>query len=363
MAISFGEGKENTTNDLLTKLYIDSAKWKLGGAKNVNEARSFYLSLEDGAILIFQIVFTNIASDWFQVNAHYIPPLEENTTSGNGEKEKHEEKICKNWIDHSDSVNKFWAKVSKDRLGVEVGSNFLKMDPESNKISLKLKCSKMRFELELDDQIGLMTVSDGCIKMGDEGNILISFLPNITGKGKLKLKATEEKEVKVRGFGVYQWQGVKLQKCASKCTLGWFQDETTQAFSLKYQGTKKQNFETAGMSIAVQDNQVKVASKESNLELTGGEGVKRSGEMKIAGKDKESREITMETEGDEMYQVTKIKILDKLPFLVRKIVQALVANPTVNHYECTDVKFMVNGEKEGENGRFLLEEAIISKEK
>ena len=88
MGFEFGEGKENTTNDLLTKLYIDSAKWKLGGAKNVNEARCFYLSLEDGAILIFQIVFTNIASDWFQVNAHYIPPPEKKTTASKEEKEK-----------------------------------------------------------------------------------------------------------------------------------------------------------------------------------------------------------------------------------------------------------------------------------
>jgi hypothetical protein len=86
MGFEFGEGKENTTKDLLTKLYIDSAKWKLSGAKNVNEARCFYLSLEDGSILIFQIAFTNIASDWFQVNAHYIPPPEKKSHRKQGRK-------------------------------------------------------------------------------------------------------------------------------------------------------------------------------------------------------------------------------------------------------------------------------------
>jgi hypothetical protein len=363
MAITFGEGKDNTTNELLTKLYIDSAKWKLSGAKDVNEARCFYLSLEDGATLIFQVAYTNVASEWFQVNAHYIPPPEKKETSNKEEKEKHEVNIRKNWIDHSDNVNKFWVKLSKDRLGVEIGSNFLKIDPDTGNISIKLKCSKMHFELSLADEIGLMTVSDGCIKFQDEGNIRLSFLPNLKGQGKFKLKGQEEKEIKVRGFCILQWQGLKLQRCASRCNLGWFQSETTQAISLKYLGTKKQDFESAGMSIAVQDNQVKIASKDPELDIIdGSDTAHRTGKMKISGKDKEEREITMETKADEMYQVTKIKVLDKVPFVMRKIIQTLVANPVIFHYKATDAKEFIN-EEEGETGRFMFEESIIDKGK
>ena len=177
----------------------------------------------------------------------------------------------------------------------------------------------MRFELELSDPIGLVTVSDGCIKIEEEGNIRISFLPNVTGTGKLKLKDKEEKEIKAKGFGIFQWQGIKIQKCVSRCSLGWFQSDSAQAFTLKYLGTKKTNFDEAGMSIAVQDGQITMATKESNLELADGESNKRSGKMKIAGKDKNNREVTMETDADEMYQVTKIKILDKLPFYCAKL--------------------------------------------
>lgn len=342
------EGLENTTNSLLTKLDISSAAWKLGGANDVTEARSFYLHLDDGSTLIFQIAFTNVAwpSDWFQVNAHYLASGQRSVDD-------------KGRIEHCDNVNRFWAKVSKDKLSVEASSGSIQIKSRQD-IRIKLKCGKLFFDIVLGDQIGLVTLGDGCIHIPDEGHIHTAFLPCLKGEGVFKVKDEQERRVKVRGMAVLQWHGVKLHRCASQLALGWYESETTQIITMQMQGTKRQDLQRLSLNIMVRDEKIVLACLDCHLE-TDELAIDHRAGMRLLGKDLEGNEVTLETKADELSQLTQIKVMEKVPFLVRKVIQTFMPNPVVSHYKSSSTRLVSNGNVLTE-GVFLLEESIIHKQ-
>lgn len=342
------EGLENTTNSLLTKLDISAAAWKLGGANDVTEARSFYLHLDDGSTLIFQIAFTNVAwpSDWFQVNAHYL-------ASGQRSVED------KGRIEHCDNVNRFWAKISKDKLSVEASSGSIRIK-STQEIRIKLKCGKLAFDLVLGDQIGLVTLGDGCIHIPEEGHIHTSFFPCLRGEGSFRVRDEQMRKVTVRGMGILQWHGVKLHRCASQLALGWYESETFQIITMQIQGSTRQDYECLSLNIMVKGEKIVLACLECHLE-TEELAIDRKVGMRLLGKDLDGNEVILEAKVDELTQLTRIKVMEKVPFLVRKVIQAFMPNPVISHYKSSSARLVSNGKVLTE-GIFLLEESIIHKQ-
>jgi hypothetical protein len=341
------EGLDNSTTTLLTRLDIEAAAWKLGGAENVTEAKSFYLQLDDGSTLIYQIAFTNVAwpTDWFQVNAHYLPAgLSSLDDKGS--------------IEHSDNVSRFWAKLSKDKLSVEASSGSININTEQD-IRLKLKCGKLRFDLVIEESIGLITLGDGCIYIPEEGHIHMSFLPSLKGEGTIRIKDGKDQSVRVRGMAVIQWQGVKVHRCASKWTLGWYLSENSQIITMQMQGSKKQEYHKVSLNIVAQNGVILLATIDCHMEANSASLDRKVG-MKLLGQDSDGKEVILEARVDELSQLTRIKVLDNVPFLVRKVLQAFMPNPTVSHYKSSSAKILRDGQVVTE-GVFLLEESIIHK--
>ena len=341
------EGLENATGALFTKLDLTDAAWKLGGASNVTEAKSFYLQLDDGSTLIYQIAFTNVAwpTDWFQVNAHYLPASLHSVDD-------------KGRIEHCDNVSKFWAKITKDKLGVDASTGSIHIKCEQD-IRLKLKCGKIRFEINLADSVGLVTLGDGCINVPKEGQVRIFFLPNLKGEGTLKIKDKAEQKIRVKGIGIIQWQGIKVHRYASKWTLGWFQSPEIQIISMQLQGTKRLEHQKLRLNLVVQDGKINVASIEGNLESKEITATHKA-EMMIKGKDVDGKDVVLEVREDALKQLTRIKVLDNVPFLVRKVLQAFMSSPVISHFESTSATLLRDGGQIA-NGSVLLEESIILK--
>lgn len=340
----FGNDLENTTSSLLRNLEFEKCAWRLGGASNVTEAKSFYLSMDDGSTLIFQIAFTNIAwpSNWFQVNSHYLP------FSLNSLQDK-------SIIAHCDNVSPIWVKISKDKMSIAASSGTMHLNTLAD-IRIKLKCGKMKFDFVLEECIGLVTLDDGTIHVPDEGQIQMSFLPCLKGEGEFQIQDNQSKRVKVQGIGIFQWQGVKVHRCASQWKLGWFFSSKFQSISMQMIGTKRQDFQTISLNILVQNNVIILACNECHFPTL--EAQKSQTErLKLVGVNNNGSKAEILIHADNLSQITRIKVLDSLPFVLRKMLQTFMPCPVISHYK--SVNAQINGLDV--EGTFLYEESIVHK--
>ena len=164
------------------------------------------------------------------------------------------------------------------------------------------------------------------------------------------------KKVSLRGVGILQWQGLRPYKAATKWTMGWFDSPTLQAICLQMQTTKKTNGINVNIGFVVKDGNLLLCNLNNHLNIK-----EECGTLQIIGIDNSENPNSISIEEIKMSKATNIKVLDNLPYILRKVLQVFMNNPSISHFHKTNCQAIIgNGEKF--KGTFLIEESIIQKD-
>ncbi|EPZ36354.1 alpha/beta-hydrolase [Rozella allomycis CSF55] len=327
---------------LSSNLGINDLKWTLTGV--TNESQVFYVQTDDKSLILVQIIYSAIGlSPFFQVNYQVL-------SSQNG---------IMIPMSSTTQYSKKEVEISGDNVSTKTPTCSYQV-ADGNKVQLNVNIPNA-FSLELDVEIK----GPGFLKkmiLGNNGTGEYSMIPRGVATGKL---VAGDKEMKVNGFVsiAHAFETTKPHQTADKVFFCTFHSEKLSFFMVNQQLDKRYD--------NVPSNIIAFVDDEGNSFYTSNLSVKE-GECKIDQDTKYAVPTSIDVLGEEgsvkiaskinlVNGNGKVDVLKQLPFLVRKVIQALVTKPFVYPFsEDAVVEIEKDGRKNEYSGRLLCEVVFIN---
>lgn len=335
------------------------------GAQWITEAQTFYLISDTGKYLFMQIAYSNLswpAQTTCQMMVRFYDPERPGKSTG--------------WHQHS-AASKM--KVSPDKRSVQIKQTSFQHDDNG----------AVRLSFEEGDEIQAsfvfqplsepFSILDGNLHFGvnrTDGHINLKFMPFASVKGKITLDGVEEAFCG-HGIGVHQFQGVKPYLSASRWNFVYFQEETeagkesgVSAFMIQIKtpasydscifniGSVFLGGKLLGVSIG---NTIEPCDPQrdpvSNYQIP--TKFKYTWQGTTFGHEP----FTVHCDTTPTNVVTKLNVLDNLPFFLRKAIEAFVTRPfAYNWLDRSELTLTIGGHESKVKGWLMQELSLINED-
>ena len=336
--------QQNDTRALAEPLGCSAFAWQLSGAKWITETQNYYLLDEErGACLFLQVAWSNLSwpRNAVQTSVRYYGP-------GVNVLKSHTSVAGKMRTADLQGCGKIGMSIATSDSTIAIGA--ASREPgqagRTDMPALALKgASKdpkgLSFSLVFTPVCEGLAVKGGTISFGSggkEGFISNRFWPlaNVAGTITYQNKSVP---FKGRGIGIRQFHGIKPYVAARQWNMASFvgaSGKETSALLLHLETAKAYDSVHFNQGFIVVDGVVEAVVVDTAVRAT---GLQKDEEMDYyiptaieyqwSGVDRNGRGIKAHIMVEKMNLVAKVMVLDALPLMFRKIVEAIVSRPAL----------------------------------
>ncbi|KAI9591758.1 oxidative stress survival, Svf1-like protein [Syncephalis fuscata] len=313
-----------------------------------SETQTVYLVTEDGGLFFVQLAYAN---------AGLLP-------------------LCPG----ADQINQFGThgcsnsdyKLSEDRLSVDCRPISIHLNDARDTYQIRLNQDKDQVELTITIEDRGYTLGNGRTYFGkgvDAPYLSHRWWPRCTTKGVAVLDG-QARTLDGRGSFIHAFSGMKPHTMASATNLAIFQSNRVTLSLMEFTPPRQFNEDNFLQGSIVLDGALLAVTVKNTVELLQEEQDSESGypvpqRVRIQWRghtiEETSREVDVTVETPLAVLIGRIDVLGQLPWLVRRLVQALVAKPFVYQWlEETKVEVRIDDQLIEENGHLLFERAFIN---
>jgi hypothetical protein len=280
----------------------------------------------------------------------------------------------------SDNINIFGThacsnsdyKLSDNRLSVECRPISIQLNDTADTYKIRFHQDTQQIDLTVTVEDRGYTLGKGRIYYGkgdDAPYLAHRWWPRCTVKGVAILDG-QMRTLDGRGTFIHAFAGMKPHTSASSTNLVLFHSPRVTLSLMEFTPPCHFNEENLLQGSIVLDGALLAVTVKNKVELLD-EEVDVKSDYKIPKRvrihwsghtiEENSRKIDVTTEASLTVLVGCIDILEQLPWLVRRLIQALVAKPYVYQWlEETKTQLRINDELVEDNGHLLFERAFIN---
>lgn len=366
---------DETSTDLYCPLPM-AIPWRMAGANWITEAQSYYLIDRTGKLIFLQVAWSNLswpAQTTVQISSRMF------SQGGNG-KELDRFQIAKDAClahsSHNCSASKL--KLTENRLSLTVKNVSFQQAGKHYQLSMEREGRRgFGCSLTFTPLTDSFQCHDGSVHFGinrRDGFINLRFMPAARIQGHLEDEKGQQIPIDGLGMCLHQFQGVKPYLSASRWNMVYFQADTNEEtilYMIQMTTPKIYQRQTHSVGYLFLRGQM-VAITRSNLVCSEGNVKDPESNYLLPSKLRYQwsgvtlapcRPFKAECRVELVHLAAKIAVLDTLPFVIRKVVEAFVAKPFVYQWlERMTVDLEIGEEKHRLCGWSFHEVSLISED-